>query len=106
MGLPKNLRSEDTEAIWNFIQSTPAAELKKMEWEYIEDNIEIERRLLEWNILYFNQAHNTPLATPEWQQKLDPINKSDDDLETILHDTLTSNVDLAPETICLLEQIQ
>ena len=106
LGLPKNLRSEDTEAIWNFIQSTPAAELKKMEWEYIEDNIEIERRLLEWNILHFNQAHNTPLATPEWQQKLDPINKSDDDLETILYDTLTSNVDLAPETICLLEQIQ
>ena len=61
--LPRNLRSEDTQVIWDFIQSTPADELEKVEWEYIEDTNEIERRILEWNILHFNQAHTTPLAT-------------------------------------------
>lgn len=65
LGLPKQLRNEDTQTIWDFIKYTPAAEMKKVEWEYIEDVVETERRLFEWNILHFNQAHTTPLATKE-----------------------------------------
>ena len=69
------------------------------------DRKEIERRLLEWNIFHFNQAHASPLATKHWQQKLDPICKTDEELEDILQYTLLDGEDLSPETICLLEQM-
>ena len=88
-----------------YIQKSTDDELKSIEWEYTEDLQEIERRLLEWNIHHVNQAHTFPLATPHWQSKLDPIHKSDDELEAILNHTLLEGEDLSAETICLLEQI-
>ena len=66
LGLPKHIRSESTEQIWNYIQSASDEKLKRIEWEYTEDRDEIERRLLEWNILHFNQAYASPLATKYW----------------------------------------
>ena len=73
--------------------------------EYTENRQEIERRLLEWNILHFNQAHASPLATKHWQNKLDPVGKTDEELEDIIKYNLLDGEDLSPETICLLEQI-
>ena len=105
LGLPKHLFHESTEVIWNYIQTSTDEELKSIEWEYTEDLQEIERRLLEWNIHHFNQAHTSPLATKYWQDKLDPIHKSEDELEDILHHTLLDGEELSAETICLLEQI-
>lgn len=105
LGLPKHLFTATTEEIWNYIQTTPDDTLKTIEWDYTEDPAEIDRRLLEWNIHHFNQAHSSPLATAYWQEKLNPINKTDDELDDILQYTLLDGEDLSAETICLLEQI-
>ena len=105
LGLPKHICNSTTDEIWNYIQSTSDDELKRIEWEYTEDKGEIERRLLEWNILHFNQAHSSPLATKHWQDKLTPIGKTDDELDSILKDTLLDGDNLSPETRCLLEQM-
>lgn len=69
---------------------------------YIEDQHIIERRLVEWNILHFNQASETPLATEHWHNKLDPCSKTDDELDHILNITLTEDDSLSPETRCFL----
>ena len=94
-----------TEDIWEYIQFTPDDVFKSIEWDYTEDRDEIERRLLEWNIHHFNQASSSPLAAQYWQDKLNPINKTDDELNEILQHTLLDGEDLSAETICLLEQI-
>lgn len=80
--------------------------MKKVQWSYTEDPLEIERRLVEWNILHFNQASETPLANQTWCDKLDPCTKTDDELEHILHRRLSQDPDLCPTTKCFLEQIQ
>ena len=105
LALPKHLFHETTDKIWDYIQSTPDDILKSIDWEYTEDAAEIERRLLEWNIHHFNQAHPSPLASKYWQDKLNPIHKTEAELDDILHYTLLDREDLSAETICLLEQI-
>lgn len=47
LGLPQHICTENTSTIWEYIQSTDDSELKRIEWSYIEDTHEIERRLLE-----------------------------------------------------------
>ena len=105
LGLPKHLFMTSTEEIWDYIQSTPDEVLKTIEWDYTEDANEMVYRLLKWNIHHFNQAHTSPLASKYWQVKLNPINKTDDELDGILHYTLLNGEDLSAETIYLLEQI-
>lgn len=80
--------------------------MKKVQWFYTEDPQEIERRLVEWNTLHFNQAGETPLANQNWSDKLDPCNKTDDELEHVLHHRLSQGPDLCPTTKCFLQQIQ
>ena len=106
LGLPKEVYNRSTDMIWDYIQSKTQAEMKKVQWHYIEDPQEIERRLLEWNILHFNQASETPLANQTWHDKLDPCDKTDDELDIILQEKLSQDDDLCPTTRCFLEQIQ
>ena len=60
---------------------------------------------MEWNIIHLNQAHAPPLTTKHWQRKLDPVGKTDDELEDIINCTLLDGEELSPETVCLREQI-
>lgn len=100
------MAKEGTDIIWTYIKSKTAAEMKKVIWTYVEDPSEIERTLVQWNILHFNQASETPLTTPQWKQLLDPCNRSDSELDEILHHRLTEDANLDPETRCFLTQIQ
>ena len=95
LGLPKEVCHSSTEIIWGYISSKTQAEMKKIQWHYIEDPQEIERRLVEWNILHSNQASETPLANEKWRNKL---NKTDEELDEILRNKLTQDVDLCPTT--------
>ena len=106
IGLPRDTQHDLTESIWDRFQQMTQDEIDKLDWIYIEDPQIIETRLLEWNVLHFNQASTTQLATEKWETKLNPCNKSDDELDVILNDTLTTDPDLTPEARCLLEQIQ
>ena len=106
LGLPIAVADQDTESISRYIKSKTQAEMKKVVWKYIEDPQEIERRLVEWNILHFNQASETPFANEHWSRKLDPCDKSDMELDEILHHTLSEDDSLTPETSCFLRQIQ
>ena len=92
-----------TDTVWDYIQSKTQAKMKQLQWHYIQDPQEIERRLVEWNILHFNQASETPLATQQWHDKLDPCDKSDDELEAILRDKLSQDNDLCPTTRCFFK---
>ena len=57
-------------------------------------------------MLHFNQASQTPLATPEWENKLDPCSKTDYELDDILHNKLANDKNLDSVTRCFLTQIQ
>ena len=106
LGLPAHLSQATIEEIWSYIQSTPELDLKKIEWEYTEDQQTIATRLIEWNMLHFNQACDTPLAAPEWATKLDPTTRKDDELEEILRSTITEGANLTVEAKCILEMIR
>ena len=56
LGLSAQLKDASTNTIWKYIQSTPESELKKIEWDYMEDQKTIATRSTEWNMLHFNQA--------------------------------------------------
>ena len=106
LGVPTRLAKASTEQIWSYIQQTPESELKQIEWDYTEDQQTIATRLIEWNMLHFNQACDTPLAAPIWAEKLDPTQRSDDELEEILTSTLLEGAGLNVEAKCLLEIIK
>ena len=80
--------------------------MKKVKWPYIEDQDKIERRLVEWNILHFNQASETPLANETYKNKLDPCSRTEDELEDIFRHKLSNTDDERPEVRFFLEQIQ
>lgn len=72
IGLPTLHQHETTEQIWNRMQTMTPGEIDQLEWTYFEDPDIVGQRLVEWNILHFNQASETPLATEFWKNKLDP----------------------------------
>ena len=106
IGLPTDMQHDSTETIWNNFQSMTQDEIDQLEWVYLEDPAIIETRLLEWNVLHFNQASKTQLGTEKWEQKLNPCKRTDAELDDILNNTLTQDDDLTPEATCLLKQIQ
>ena len=44
----------------------------KLEWDTIEDEEQVAEYLLHWCVRHFSQACDTPLATQEWREKMDP----------------------------------
>lgn len=80
--------------------------MEKVKWMYIEDQTQIERRLVERNILHFNQASDTPLANAAYKKKLNPSDKTDYDLEDILRHKLSDGHEDKPEVRFFLQQIQ
>lgn len=52
--------------IWNRIEKNNATDITN--WVAITDREELEKLLLEWQCLHFTQAHDTPLATSQWEK--------------------------------------
>lgn len=68
LGIPRDYVNKSTEEIWEYLQSHPS----DVQWRYISDPKEIERRIIEWNTLHFDQASGTPLGGETWDTALDP----------------------------------
>ena len=102
LGIPKGMKNSTTQEIWDYTQTTPE---KEIQWEYTEDEKDIKFRLREWNILHFNQAHPTPLATPEWDKRLSPEDLLTRDMQSIITEAINDSDDLHQDSRCILEEI-
>ena len=83
IGIPRDMQNDSTASIWDRFQQMTQDEIDKLEWVSIEDPQVIETRLLEWNVLHFNQASSTQLANETWEAKLNPCGKTDAELDQI-----------------------
>jgi len=88
LGLPAHLITAPTHAIWKYLQNTPSLEVQ---WEYITDLDEIEKRLIEWNDLHFKQADETAFGNEHWKEMLDPEKFSDEKVQEELNKVLRDN---------------
>ena len=84
LGIPQGFENSSTQEIWDYLQ-TPGVQPK---WRYITDEEEIESRLVEWQILHYSQAKETPLTTKEWDRKLNPAVLTDNAVNEILKNGL------------------
>jgi len=80
LGIPRGFETQSTAAIWHYL-SDPSS---KPSYIYITDPQQIERRLLEWQYLHYGQAKETPLASKEWRDLLDPNKLSDLEMDEIM----------------------
>ena len=102
LGIPQGMNNSTAQEIWDYIQITPEKQIK---WEYTEDGTIIKFRLREWNILHFNQSHETPLASQEWEQKLTPKDQLTEDMTDIIEEAIKDSPDLHANSRCVLEEI-
>lgn len=105
LGIPKGMMDSPIKDIWDFLQAKEKTK-ENIDWEYTEDEAEIKLRLREWNILHFAQAAETPLATKEWEQALDPDKTLTEDIDSILKSAISNGTDLHPDSICLLQEMR
>jgi len=75
LGLPAGFENRSTKDIWDYLSDSTRE--KETDWVFITDSEEIEERLFEWQKLHFGQAQSTPLASKEWHDVLNPVQKSD-----------------------------
>ena len=73
--------------------------------KYTEEIKDIKFRLREWNILHFNQAHTTPLATPAWEKRLTPDELLTKEMKSIIIDAINDSEDIHQDSRCILEEI-
>ena len=69
-----------TEEIWEYLSDHKVSP----QWSFITDKHEIERRLCEWHFLHYRQAKETPLASQYWHKTLDPLSKTDKEMDKII----------------------
>jgi len=93
LGIPEGFENRTTSAIWNYL-STPGV---KPKFTYINDPLEIEKRLMEWQYHHYGQARETPLASPYWHEKLDPLQKLDSEMDEIMTGTIFEDSNLPSE---------
>ena len=105
LGIPKGMMQATTKEIWDFLQAKEKTN-DKIEWEYTEQEQEIEYRLREWNILHFNQSIGTPLASTEWEANLSPDSVIDSNIVDVIHKAIEADSTLHPDSICLLQEMQ
>ena len=105
LGLPSGMMSSSTQSIWDFLQIKEKNN-EKITWEYTEDETEISRRLREWNMIHFNQAVETPLATEQWEHSLDPNKVLENNMIQILDDAIHNDTSLHKDSRCFLEEMK
>ena len=94
LGIPMGMENSSTLEIWNYLSN----QNNKPSWTFITDSIEIERRLEEWQLCHYSQAQETPLATKQWQERLDPVSKTDEQMSSIMEGELFTKSDLPMES--------
>lgn len=97
------MSNNTTKEIWDYINATDD---ENIQWDYIEDAETILRRLREWNILYFNQSEETPLASADWEAQLDPGQVLDDNMVEVIDKALDQDQTLHQDSRCILEEIK
>ena len=102
LGIPKGMLKSTTKEIWDYIQVTPDKEIR---WVYIEEASEILCRLREWNILHFNQSSETPLASKEWEEALNPGDTLEDKMVDVVSTALENDKQLHQDSRCVLQEI-
>ena len=105
LGIPKGMQSRTTKEIWNYLQIKEKNQ-DKIAWEYTENEADIKRRLREWNMIHFNQAVETPLATEQWEQGLDPNKVLETNMSQILDDAIKNDPTLHKDSRCFLEEMK
>jgi len=94
LGIPKGYENKSTEAIWDYL-SSPGS---KPTFTYINDPDEIEKRLIEWQYCHYGQAKETPLSTMTWHEKLDPLQKSNEEMDEVMTGDIFEESDLPDES--------
>ena len=51
-------------------------------------------RLREWNIIHFNQAIETPLASAKWEEALDPDKILGDNIQDVIQQAIDNDTSL------------
>jgi len=93
LGVPLGMEDASTEDIWNYLSDHTS----KPKWVFITDPVKIEKRLWEWQFFHYNLAGETPLASEAWRDKLDPVSRTDKEIEDILKDSLNLQSHLPTE---------
>ena len=101
LGIPVGFENKSTKEIWDYL-SDPHL---KPDFTYINDPSEIERRLLEWQYHHYGQSKETPLASSQWHDKLDPNQLSDEEMDEIMQGKLFSDPDLPVEAKSFLSHM-
>jgi len=101
LGIPKGFEDKPIKDIWEYL-SDPKV---KPSYTYIVDPKEIERKLLEWQYFHYGQAQETPLASKEWHQNLNPNDLSDAEMEKIMQGQLFQESDLPKESKSFLSHM-
>ena len=94
LGIPKGFENKSTEAIWDYL-SSPSS---KPTFIYINDPDEIEKRLIEWQYCHYGQAKETPLSSVTWHEKLDPLQKSNEEMDEVMTGDIFKESDLPDES--------
>jgi len=94
LGIPEGFENKTTAAIWDYL-STPGV---KPTYTYINDPYEIEKRLIAWQYHHYGQAKETPLASQYWHEQLDPLQKSDNEMDEIMTGELFRQSNLPSES--------
>ena len=69
LGIPNVTGGVDE--MWNILKDE-RREIEDIEWLQISKEKEMSEYMIRWCIRHFAQAANTPLANPEWRDRLDP----------------------------------
>jgi len=101
LGIPVGMENSSTLQIWNYLSD----HTNKPTWTFITDATEIERRLGEWQLCHYSQAQETPLATKQWQELLDPVSKTDEQMTSIMKGDIFTKSDLPMESKCFLKHM-
>ena len=78
--IPEHTR--EVKEMWELLK-TKRTPKEKLKWEDIFCDETIENMMIDWCVLHFAQASETPLASSDWFEKLD-INNPDNMLDEIL----------------------
>jgi len=101
LGIPAGMENSTTKEIWDYLSNHN----NKPDWVFITDPKEIEHRLWEWQFFHYSQAQETPLASSEWQTLLDPLQKTDLEMDNIMSGDIFSNSNLPQEAKSFLKHM-
>jgi len=101
LGIPVGYEHRSTKEIWTYLSDHN----NQPTWTFITDKEEIDKRIWEWQYLHYSQAGETPLASPVWRDKLDPVVKSDSEMNEVMQGDIFEQSDLPAEAKTFLKHL-